>query len=98
MSEQQNEESVNSEADLEGLPNLDNLLDIPVTLTVEIGSCSMSMAEVLSLGPGAVIKLDRMADEPVEVFVNGKLFARGEVVVTGDHYGVSIVEFVRGAL
>lgn len=72
--------------------NLDVLLDVPVNLTVELGSCQMAMRDVLQLANGSVVQLDRLADEPVELFLNGKLVARGEVVVVEDSFGVKITE------
>ena len=73
-------------------PNLDLLLDVPVKLTVELGSCQMSMRDVLQLAVGSVVPLDRLADAPVDLFVNQKLVARGEVVVVEDHFGIKVTE------
>jgi len=74
--------------------NLDLVLDIPVKLTVELGSCHLSMREVLQLGPGAIVQLDKMANSPVSVFVNQRLIARGEVVVVEDRLGIKVTEIV----
>ena len=74
--------------------NLDLVLDIPVKLTVELGSCQLSMREVLQLAPGAVVQLDKMANSPVSVFVNQRLIARGEVVVVEDRLGIKVTEIV----
>jgi flagellar motor switch protein FliN/FliY len=76
--------------------NLDVLLDVPVNLSVELGSCQMPMREVLQLNIGAVVQLDKVADAPVELFVNRKLVARGEVVVVEDRFGIKITELVGG--
>ena len=73
-------------------PNLEVLLDVPVKLTVELGSCQMSMRDVLQLAVGSVVQLDKLADAPVNLFVNQKLVARGEVVVVEDHFGIKVTE------
>ncbi len=72
--------------------NLDVILDVPVKLTVELGSCHLTMREVLQLAVGSVIQLDKVADAPVDLFVNQKLVARGEVVVVEDQFGIKITE------
>jgi len=77
--------------------NLDVLLDVPVTLSVELGSCQMPMREVLQLKAGSVVQLEKPADGPVEVLVNRKLIARGQVVVVDDRFGIKITELVNGA-
>ncbi|MBE7504540.1 MAG: flagellar motor switch protein FliN [Verrucomicrobiales bacterium] len=74
--------------------NLDVLLDVPVSLTVELGGCLMSMREVLQLGVGSVVQLDKVASAPVELLVNRKLIARGEVVVVEDRFGIKVTEIV----
>jgi flagellar motor switch protein FliN len=81
---------------LENAENLDLVLDVPVGLTVELGGCKLSMAEVLQLAIGSVVQLDKLASEPVDLLVNGKLIARGEVVVLDDHFGVKLTEIVKG--
>ncbi|MGA2247002.1 MAG: flagellar motor switch protein FliN [Verrucomicrobiota bacterium] len=79
---------------LENPPNLNLVLDVPVSLTIELGGCKLPMREVLQLNIGSVIQLDKQADAPVELSVNGKLIARGEVVVIEDRYGVKITEVI----
>jgi len=79
-------------ASLETPANLNLVLDVPVSLTIELGGCKLPMREVLQLTIGSVIQLDKPADAPVDLSVNGKLIARGEVVVIEDHYGVKITE------
>lgn len=74
--------------------NLNLVLDVPVSLTVELGSCQLPMREVLQLSVGSVVQLEKAADAPVELRVNGKLIARGEVVVIEDRYGVKITEVI----
>lgn len=79
---------------LDTSPNLEILLDVPVKLSVELGSCSMSMRDVLQLTTGSVVQLDKSADAPVDLYVNAKLVARAEVVVVEDRFGIKIVEIV----
>jgi flagellar motor switch protein FliN/FliY len=80
-----------------GSPNLDIVLDVPVNLTVELGSCLMPMRDVLQLNVGSVVQLDKIADEPVQLSVNRKLVARGEVVVVENRFGIKITELVTSA-
>ena len=68
------------------------LLDVRVKLTIELGSCQMPLREVLQLAPGAVVKLDQVAQSPVNLYANQKQIARGEVVVVNDCYGIKIIE------
>jgi flagellar motor switch protein FliN len=77
--------------------NLNLVLDVPVSLTIELGSCQLPMREVLQLNVGSVVQLDKQADAPVELSVNGKLIARGEVVVIEDRFGVKITEVIGSA-
>lgn len=74
--------------------NLDMVLDVPVTVSVELGATQLPMKEVLELTEGSVIQLDKEADAPVELFVNSRLIARGEVVVVEDRFGIKITEIV----
>ncbi len=75
-------------------PNLDILLDVPVKLTVELGACQMPMRDVLHLNAGSVVQLDKVADTPVDLFVNQRRIARGEVVVVEDRFGIKITEIL----
>ena len=74
--------------------NLDMFLDVPVSVTMQLGSCQLSMREVLQLNPGSVVQLDKLADAPVEVLLNDKLVARGEVVVVENKFGIKITEMI----
>ena len=74
--------------------NLNLVLDVPVSLSIELGSCQLPMREVLQLSAGSVVQLDKQADAPVEMSVNGKLIARGEVVVIEDRFGLKITEVI----
>lgn len=73
------------------------LKDIPVTISIELGRTRMSLAELLALGPGSVVELNRMVDEPMDVLVNGTLIARGEVVVIDDNFGIRMTEVISPA-
>ena len=72
--------------------NLEFLLDVPVRLTAELGSCKMTMQELLDINLGSVVQLDKPAHANVDVYVNQKLVARGEVVVAEDNFGIRIKE------
>ena len=74
--------------------NLEFLLDVPVRLTAELGSCKMTMKELLDMDLGSVVQLDKPAHANVDVYVNQKLVARGEVVVAEDNFGIRIKEIV----
>jgi flagellar motor switch protein FliN len=73
------------------------MMDIPLDVTVELGRASLTLAEVLALGPGSVVELDRLPGEPLELFANGRLIARGEVVVLNDTFGLRVTEIVQNA-
>ncbi len=74
--------------------NLNLLLDVPLQISVELGSTRMKIKEILDLGMGSVVELDRLAGEPVDVLVNGKIFAKGEVVVIDENFGIKITDIV----
>jgi flagellar motor switch protein FliN/FliY len=74
--------------------SIEMLMDVPLRVTVELGRTQMSVRQVLELQNGAVVELDRMAGEAVDVLVNDKLMARGEVVVVDDKFGIRITELV----
>jgi flagellar motor switch protein FliN/FliY len=74
--------------------DLTRLTEVTVELTVEVGRTHMSLGETLSLGPGSVVTLDRLADKPVDLLVNGRPIARGEVVVIDEAFGLRITEVV----
>ena len=79
----------------ESARNLDLLLDVQVPVTVEVGATRMTLDEVLDLVPGRVVRLDKKAEDPVDLRVNGKLIARGEVVMVDDCYGLRITRIVH---
>jgi flagellar motor switch protein FliN/FliY len=74
--------------------NFDLLLDIPLEVTAEIGRARLPLRELLSLGAGAVLELEKLAGEPLDVLVNGKLVARGEAVMVNDKFGVRLTDIV----
>ncbi len=74
---------------------IDLLAGLQMNVTVELGRTELTVAEVLGLGPGSVIELDRIAGEPVDILVNDRLIARGEVVVVDENFGIRVVEVVR---
>lgn len=82
------------ESTANSVPNLELLLDVRVKLTVELGACQIPMRDVLQLNPGSVVKLEKAAQTPVDLYANQKLIARGEVVVVDDAYGIKITELL----
>jgi len=75
-----------------GRDNINRLLDVNLNLSVELGRKRMQIKEILDLGPGKIIELDKLAGEPVDLLVNGKLLAKGEVVVVDENFGVRITD------
>ncbi|MGK9064967.1 flagellar motor switch protein FliN [Stutzerimonas chloritidismutans] len=80
-------------AGLEG-PNLDVILDIPVSISMEVGSTEISIRNLLQLNQGSVVELDRLAGEPLDVLVNGTLIAHGEVVVVNEKFGIRLTDVI----
>ena len=74
---------------------LSNLLDVPVKVTVEVGRTRLPLGELVKLGAGSLVVLDREAHEPADVLVNGKIVARGEVVMIDGAYGVRVTSIVQ---
>ena len=74
--------------------NLDFILDIPLQVTVELGRTKLLVKDVLQLNQGAVVELSKLAGEPLDIFVNSKLVARGEAVVVNEKFGVRLVDIV----
>ncbi len=74
--------------------NLEFILDIPLQLTVELGRTKLLVRDVLQLSQGAVVELSKLAGEPLDVFVNSKLVARGEAVVVNDKFGIRLVDVI----
>lgn len=74
--------------------NLEVLLDVPLEVIVELGRSDLQIKDILALAPGSVVELNRMAGEPIDVMVNGKLVARGEVVVIDENFGIKITSII----
>ena len=77
--------------------NLDVILDVPVTLSLEIGRSQINIRNLLQLNQGSVIELDRLAGEPLDVLVNGTLIAHGEVVVVNEKFGIRLTDIISPA-
>ena len=96
------EEAILAEEDAEepeehedaGTKSMDLILDIPLTVTVELGRSKMLINDLLQLGQGSVVELTKMVGEPLEVLVNQKLVARGEVVVVNEKFGVRLTDII----
>jgi flagellar motor switch protein FliN/FliY len=76
------------------IQNLDMLLDIPLQVTVELGRTKRSVKEILELSSGSIIELDKLAGEPVDILVNSKIVAKGEVVVIDENFGVRVTDII----
>lgn len=75
-------------------PDLDVILDIPVSISMEVGATSITIRNLLQLNQGSVIELDRLAGEPLDVLVNGTLIAHGEVVVVNEKFGIRMTDVI----
>jgi flagellar motor switch protein FliN/FliY len=80
---------------LENGRNLDLLMTVPLRITAELGTCKMLVEDILKLGTGSIVELDRLAGGPVDLLVNDKLVARGEVIAIDDNFGVRITELIE---
>jgi flagellar motor switch protein FliN/FliY len=78
-------------------PNIDVILDVPVTLSLEVGRARMSVGRLLRLTQGSVVELDRNAGDPLDVLVNGALVARGEIVIINDRFGIRLTDIAAPA-
>ncbi|VEG90670.1 flagellar motor switch protein FliN [Legionella spiritensis] len=103
MSDQTETQTAAASAEPMGMPTgsdaekMELILDIPVSVTVEIGRTKMSIRNLLQLNQGGIVALDRLAGEPLDVLVNGTLVAHGEVVVVKDKFGVRLTDIVSKA-
>lgn len=75
--------------------NIDLIMDVPLEVTVELGRTSKSIKEILDFSPGTIIELDKLAGEPIDVLVNGKFVAKGEVVVIEENFGIRVTEIIK---
>jgi flagellar motor switch protein FliN/FliY len=82
------------DSDPAGSTDIGLLLEVPLSISVELGRTSLTIRELLALGQGSILQLDRHAGEPVDVLVNGKRLARGEVVVIDEDFGIRVTEVV----
>jgi flagellar motor switch protein FliN len=87
----------NPAAESNPVTNLDFILDIPLDVTVELGRTKMLISDLLQLGQGSVVELTKLAGEPLEILVNQKLVARGEVVVINEKFGVRLTDIISPA-
>ena len=79
---------------LRAADNLSFVMDVPVELTIELGRKTTRIGDVLRLGPGSILELSKANGEPLDVYVNNRLIARGEAVVIGERYGIRLTEVV----
>ena len=91
---QENIEDLTATGQTEVDRDLDFILDIPLEISVELGRTSMLVHDLLQLGQGSVVELSKLAGEPMEIFVNGRLFARGEAVVVNEKFGVRLTDII----
>ena len=77
--------------------NFDVIMDVPVTISMEIGRTSINIRNLLQLNQGSIVELDRLAGEPLDVLVNGTLIARGEVVVINEKFGIRLTDVISPA-
>jgi len=87
-------EALEAAGGVDGSGDLSLVLDVPVELSVEVGRTTMTIRETLAIAPGSIISLDRMAGEPVDLLVNGRRIARGEVVAVDEEFGLRVTEVV----
>ena len=78
-----------------GQENIGLIMDVPLEVTVELGRTSKSIQEILDFAPGTILELNRIAGEPIDILVNGKYVAKGEVVVIEESFGVRITEIIK---
>ena len=91
----QNLSGVTGQGQMSGQENIGLIMDVPLEVTVELGRTRKSIAEILDFAPGTIIELDKIAGEPVDVLVNGKFVAKGEVVVIEESFGVRVTEIIK---
>jgi flagellar motor switch protein FliN/FliY len=87
-------ESGSADISIEEKRKLDTILDIPVTISMEVGRSKINIRNLLQLNQGSVVELDRVAGEPLDVLVNGTLIAHGEVVVVNDKFGIRLTDVI----
>lgn len=95
--EKEKAKETRQEEELNQPPNLDFILDIPLEVSVELGRAKILISDLLQLGQGSVIELTKLAGEPLEILINQKLVARGEVVVINEKFGVRLTDIISPA-
>ncbi len=90
-------EGVDAIAEANQSRNLQYLYDVPLQVSVEVGRCRILLKDLLEMEPGQVIELDKAADEPLDLYVNSRLIARGKPVLVGDGFGIKLTEVVSAA-
>ncbi len=93
----ENQINITHESLLKENPRLEFILDIPLEVSVELGRTKILIGELLQLGQGSVIELNKLAGEPLEILINKKLVARGEVVVVNDKFGIRLTDIISPA-
>jgi len=93
--EEEMEEEASGGGDDEWTRGLDFILDIPLEVVVELGRSKIVISELLQMSKGSIVELSKLAGEPMDIYVNGKLFARGEVVVVNEKFGVRLTDIVN---
>ena len=79
----------------DGAPTIDALLHVPLRMTARLGSCRLTISEILKLGNGSVVELDRGAGEPIDLLANDRCIARGEIVAVDDRFAIRIVQLIE---
>ncbi|MBI4688387.1 MAG: flagellar motor switch protein FliN [Nitrospirae bacterium] len=97
VTEQPQFEELREEKKAGGAKDIDFLLDIPLVITVELGRTKMLIKELLQLSQGSVVELDKLAGEPMDILVNSRLVARGEVVVVNEKFGIRLTDIISPA-
>ena len=101
MTKQDEEEAATQDQDSSGarvlsmtMVELDHFLDIPLTISVELGRTHRTVREIVALQPGSVVELNKLVGEPMEIYINGLLTARGEVVVVNEKFGIRVTDVI----
>ncbi|MGQ9812138.1 MAG: flagellar motor switch protein FliN [Dissulfurimicrobium sp.] len=90
-------QKISAQNDSIGKPDLDFILDIPLEISVELGRTRLQIRDLLQLGQGSIISLDKLAGEPADIYVNQKLMAKGDVVVVNEKFGIKLTEIISPA-
>ena len=88
------QEALGEDSDQKGQYDFDLILDIPLEISVELGKVKMLVNDMIQMGPGSIIELDKPVGDPLEIYVNEKLIARGEVVVVDEKFGIRVTDVI----